>query len=63
MKFSSFLNFFKKTDEQDESGRFSDFFQNASAAQKEKVFREAARRANEDQRALLKKSELELKSR
>jgi len=63
MKFLSFLNFFKKSDDRDESGRFSDFFKNASAEQKEKVFREAAERANQDQRALLKKSEPELKSR
>ncbi|HEX9502978.1 MAG TPA: hypothetical protein VF974_01485 [Patescibacteria group bacterium] len=36
--------------------RFADFFREASTQEKEEVFREAAKRANEDQRAILQDS-------
>lgn len=38
------------------SGSFSAFFLHASEIEKKKVFTEAAKRANEDQRALLKRA-------
>ncbi len=52
MKLSTFLN---KTKEKkpDYTGYFAHFFLHASEKEKKKVFEDAARRANEDQRALI----------
>ena len=48
------LDFFKRTKGTEAKATFSDFFLYASAKEKERVFTDAARGANEDQRALLK---------
>lgn len=47
-------DFFKKFKKGETKRSFSEFFLHASAEEKERVFTDAARRANEDQRALLK---------
>lgn len=44
------------------SDNISDFFLKASAEEKKKVFMEAARRSNEDQRETLRRANLGLKS-
>lgn len=49
-------NIFKKTNEK--PGTFSEFLLHASVEQKTKVFKEAARRANEDQRKILEEAKL-----
>ena len=56
------FNIFRKSEEKDKSGRFSDFFLNASESKKEKVFKEAARRANEEQREVFERSRLKTKT-
>jgi hypothetical protein len=56
------LNFLKKDKEVATSSRFSDFFLYASDSKKEEVFREAARRANEDQRRVFEQSRLKTKA-
>ncbi len=48
---------FRKKEKVKESGSFSDFFLHASKEKQMRVFKETARRANEDQRALLKQYE------
>ena len=48
-----FLKIFAKNKEKKEIGSFADFFLNASAEDKKKVFTDAAKRANEDQRSLV----------
>lgn len=45
-------NLFKRGKVQRPADTFSDFFRNASKEEQIKVFKEAARRANEDQRKL-----------
>lgn len=57
-----FLNLFKKTQKKDPPGRFSDFFLHASEKEKEKVFKEAARKANEEQREVFRQSRLKTKT-
>ncbi len=47
------FNLFRKKEKIEESGSFSDFFLHASKEKQMRVFTEAARRANEDQRALV----------
>lgn len=54
----TFLGMFKKTKQTAKSGKFSDFFLHAPEQEKEEVLREAARRANEQQREILNKSTL-----
>ena len=44
------LNLFRKSEQKGKPGRFSDFFLHASEKEKEKIFKEAARKANEEQR-------------
>lgn len=44
------------------SDNISDFFLKASTEEKKKVFMEAARRSNEDQRETLRRANLGLKS-
>ena len=55
------LNLFKKTEQNEKSGRFSDFFLHAPEKKKEEVLREAARKANEEQREIFMKSNLKMK--
>ena len=56
-----FLNLFKKTEQKEKSGRFSDFFLHAPEKKKEEVLREAARKANEEQREVFMKFHLKTK--
>ena len=49
------LSFLTKNKEKKANGSFADFFLHASEEEKERVFTEAARRANEDQRALVER--------
>ncbi|MFH1048372.1 MAG: hypothetical protein V1732_01770 [Patescibacteria group bacterium] len=58
----SFLNFFRKTKYKEKSGKFSDFFLHTSDNEKKKVLKEAAYRANEEQRAVYQKANLKAKS-
>lgn len=51
-----FLNFFQKAESKEKPGGFSDFFLHTPDKKKEEVLREAARRANEEQREILTKS-------
>ena len=57
------LNFFRKTEKESRPSRFSDFFLHASEREKENVFREAARRANEDHREVFERSRLHIESK
>ena len=57
------LNFFKKAEKKEDSGRFSDFFLHASENKREEVLREAARKANEEQQKVFAKSHLKAKVR
>lgn len=50
----------KKKEEIKKSGRFSDFFLHASEEEKNALFEEVARRANEDQRELLRRANVEV---
>lgn len=50
-----------KKENKPKSSKFSDFFRYASEEQKIKVFTEAARRANEDQREVYRKAQLKTK--
>lgn len=53
----------RTTGKSDKADGFADFFREASPKEKERVFREAAERANEDQRATFEQSNLAIKSR
>lgn len=55
MKMPKFLNIFKKRSNQNYNS-VSGFFLRAPKEEKEKVFKEAARMANEDQRELLRRT-------
>ncbi|MBU3965347.1 hypothetical protein KJ695_04140 [Patescibacteria group bacterium] len=57
----SFLNFFRKTKYKEKSGKFSDFFLHTSDNEKKEVLKEAAHKANEEQRELFIKSRLKAK--
>ena len=58
-----FFNFFKKVKKERLMGSFSSFFLYASPDEKKKVFMDAARRANQDQRETFRKAGLKLKAR
>lgn len=62
MKLLNFLNNMKTKIDARKSDNISDFFLKASAEEKKKVFMEAARRSNEDQRETLRRANLGLKS-
>ena len=47
------FNFFTKNKVKKQEGSFADFFLHASDKEKKRVFMDAARRANEDQRTLV----------
>lgn len=53
-----FTHFSRKSKQIDKLGHFSDFFLNASTKQKKRVVKEAARKANEDQREVFFKSQI-----
>ena len=52
------FNLFRKTEQINKPGRFSDFFLHASEKEKEEILREAARKANEEQREVFMRSRL-----
>jgi len=56
------LDFFRKTEKPEKSGKFSDFFLHAPENKKEEVFKETARRANEEQREVFERSRLKTKN-
>ena len=56
------FNFFREKQKRDAPSRFSDFFLHASEAKKAEVFKEAARRANEDQKKIFEQSRLKTKA-
>lgn len=56
------LNFFKKTEQLEKPGRFSDFFLHAPEKEKEEVLREAAREANKEQQEVFTESHLKVKT-
>lgn len=56
------FNLFRKTKQKEKSGSFSDFFLHASEKKKEAVLREAARKANEEQKEVFLKSHLKAKT-
>ena len=58
----NFLDIFKKKGEKQTPGKFSDFLLHAPKEKKEEVFKEAARRANEDQRKIFEESRLKVKT-
>lgn len=47
------LSIFSKNKQKKTTGSFADFFLHASEKEKKRVFEDAARRANEDQRLLV----------
>jgi len=49
------FNFFTKNKAKKQEGSFADFFLHASDKEKKRVFTDAARRANEDQRSLVER--------
>lgn len=60
MKLLDFFKF-KRNDQKEKLGPFSDFFLHASEKKKEQVLKEAARRANEEQRETFLKSQFKVK--
>jgi hypothetical protein len=48
-----YLNIFKKQPKEEQNGSFANFFLYASEKEKMKVFKDAAKRSNEDQRKLV----------
>lgn len=56
------LNLFRKAEKTEKPSRFSDFFLHTPEKEKEKVLREAARKANEEQRGIFAKSHLKAKA-
>jgi len=52
---------FRKSEQKKEPGRFSSFFLHASDEEKKKVFTEAARQANEEQREVFRRASLKPK--
>ncbi|HLB51207.1 MAG TPA: hypothetical protein VJL38_03465 [Patescibacteria group bacterium] len=56
------LDFFRKTEKADNPSRFSEFFLHASEKEKEKVFKEVARKANEEQREVFMRANLKTKA-
>lgn len=60
--FMKLLNLFKKADKIEKPGRFSDFFLHAPEKKREEVLREAARKANEEQKEVFMRSRLKAKT-
>ena len=56
------LNLFRKSEQKGKPGRFSDFFLHAPERKKEEILKEAARKANEEQREVFLKSHLKTKN-
>jgi len=56
------FNFFIKNSKPQRTGRFSEFLLTASKQEKEKVFKEAAIRANEEQQKVYAESRLKTKA-
>lgn len=58
MKLRNFLDKFKKSSHPAKYSSVSDFFLRSSDDEKQKVFTEVAKKANEDQRELFKRANL-----
>ncbi|MBM3204077.1 hypothetical protein FJZ55_09270 [Candidatus Woesearchaeota archaeon] len=58
MKILNIFKIFGKTETKNKTGKFSNFLLNASEKKKEKVFLEAARKANEDQKKIFEQYRL-----
>ena len=56
------LNLFIKNKTKERSGRFSEFFLHASEKEKERIFKEVAHKANEEQREVFLKSHIKTKT-
>ena len=56
------FNLFRKTEQKEKPGRFSDFFLHAPERMKEETLKEAAHKANEEQRELFLKYYLKTKN-
>ena len=56
------FNLFRKTEQKEKLGRFSDFFLHAPERRKEEILKEAAHKANEEQREVFLKSHLKTKN-
>ena len=56
-----FFNLFRKAKKGEKSGGFSDFFLHTSEKEKEEILREAAHKANEEQREVFMRSRLKTK--
>lgn len=56
------LDLFKKTERTEKPSRFSDFFLHASEKEKEEVLKEVARKANEEQQEVFRRSRLKIKT-
>lgn len=56
------LDFFRKAEKIEKPGRFSDFFLHAPEKEKEAVLREAARKANEEQRKVFTESQFKIRN-
>ena len=54
------LSFLKRATKSAKPSGFSDFFLHASEEKKKEVFREAARKANEEQREVFQKSQVKV---
>jgi len=56
------FNLFKKTEQKEKTGKFSDFFLHATERKKEEILKEVAHRANKEQREVFMKSRLKTKT-
>lgn len=56
------FSLFRKIEPKEKPGRFSEFFLHAPEKKKEEVLREAARKANEEQKEVFLKSHLKTKT-
>lgn len=56
------FDFFRKAEKIEKPGRFSDFFLHAPENKKEEILKEAARRANEEQREVFERSRWKAKT-
>ena len=56
------FNLFRKTEQKEKPGRFSEFFLHAPERRKEEVLKDAARKANEEQREVFMKHHYKTKT-
>lgn len=56
------FSLFRKAEKTEKIGRFSDFFLNVPKERKERVLREVAEKANQEQREMFMKARLKMKT-